>query len=115
MESILYVPDKKGEKTWEYHLTDPKLKLYQTSEEKLNSLREEFSLNKKENLLNNFNKYLVDGVYLEFKYARGEQILLVKSNTIEGLEKIAKELDLPINNKANLSEKNQLISSTNSK
>lgn len=114
MESILYVPDKKGEKTWEYHLTDPKLKLYQTSEKKLNSLREEFSLNQKKNLLNNFNKYLVNGVYLEFKHARGEQILLVKSNTAEGLEKIAKKFNLPINNKANLSEESQLISSTNS-
>lgn len=114
MESILYVPDKKGEKIWEYYLTDPKLKLYQTSEEKLNSLREEFSLNQKKNLLNNFNKYLVNGVYLEFKHAKGEPILLVKSNTVEGLEKIAKEFNLPTNNKANLSEESQFISSTNS-
>ncbi len=100
---IAYVVGEEGKKSWEQYWMFNNLTPLQTSKEKIDSLRTDFYDNQGGNFID-LDKYLVDGVYLEFLGEQKDMILALKGNSKESVNGLAKKLELPQDNKANLSE-----------
>jgi hypothetical protein len=109
IHGVIYVVGEEGEKKWKGRWSFDNLTPLQISKEKIASIRQDFYANQGENFIN-INKYLVEGVYLEFiqDYEEAQDdkkmVLVLKGNSKESVNGLAKKLELPQINKPNQSE-----------